>query len=167
MTLVRFPKLNPPGIRGKAKRLALGKVFQQEKITNTAENWLRMSLTHDRKHFLIAEPVLKQRFRSVVWDPEAGVIVAVQDLRQLSKGKIFDKTGDWREARTQIMAQEAGAKVMVSVASNDKGQRSRQQSPSAAGSSSGSKSSTRLFCIERCAPRRIALLRTTVCVPNV
>jgi hypothetical protein len=54
VTLVRFPKLNHPDIRGEARRLAFGKVFQQEKITNTVETWLRMSLTHDEKEFLIA-----------------------------------------------------------------------------------------------------------------
>ena len=99
VTLVRFPKLNPPDIRGEAKRLALGKVFQQEKVTNTVENWLRMSLTADGKEFLVAEPVLKQKDRSMVWDLDAGVIIAVQNLLQLSKGEIFDNTGDWCEAR--------------------------------------------------------------------
>jgi uncharacterized membrane protein len=36
----------------------------------------------------------------------------VQNLLQLSKGEIFDNTGDWREARAQIMVQEAGFKVI-------------------------------------------------------
>jgi hypothetical protein len=63
----------------------------------------------------------------VHWDLEAVFIIALQDLLQLSKGEIFDNSGDWREARAQIMTQEVGFKVMVSVLSNDKGQRPRQQ----------------------------------------
>jgi hypothetical protein len=127
VTLVRFAKLNPPDIKGEAKRLALGRVFQQEKTTNTVEDWLRMSLSAEKKQFLVAEPVLKQTDRKVLWDRDAGVIIAVQHLLQLSKGEIFDSTGDWREAHAQIMVQEAGFKVRVSVLSYDKGQQTSQQ----------------------------------------
>ncbi len=102
-------------------------MFHQEAVTNAVEEWLRESLRQDGKQFLVVEPVLKQRNRSIVWDLDAEVIIAMQHPHQLSTGEIFDKTSDWRDARAQIMAQEAGFKVEVSVTSYDLGQRSRKQ----------------------------------------
>lgn len=128
VTLVRFSKLTTPDMTGQEKRCALGKVFHQEGITNAVENWLRRSLASDGKEFLIAEPVLMQQGRSVSWDRETGVVVAVQDLSQLWKGKIYDNKGEWREAKAQItVQQEVGTKVTVSVSVNIKGKLSRQQ----------------------------------------
>jgi hypothetical protein len=127
VTFVRFARLHPPDITGEAKRFALGKVFEQEQITRIVEEWLRRSLQDDNKQFLVAEPVLKLTDRKVLWDRVAGVIIAVQHLCQLSKGEIFNIKDDWREAQAQPMVQETGFKVTVSVLSNNRGQRSRQQ----------------------------------------
>ncbi len=121
MTIIWFPKLNSPDIRRNAKRLTLGKVFHQEAVTNAVEEWLRESLRQDGKQFLVIEPVLKQRNRSIVWDLDAEVIIAMQHPHQLSTGWIFDETSDCRDTRAQIMAQEAGFKVEVSVTSYDLG----------------------------------------------
>ena len=93
VTFVRFPKLTNLDITGEARRCALGRMFHQEAITNAVETLLRMNLTCDDKEFLIAEPVLKQQDRSVIWDRDAGIIVAVQALSQLWKGKILDNKG--------------------------------------------------------------------------
>jgi hypothetical protein len=127
VTLVRLAKLQTPDIKGEAKRQVLGRVYERAVLTKIVEEWLRKSLMPDGKQFLVAEPVLKQKERSVFWDLEAGVLIAAQDLHQLVKGEIFDSNGDWRAARAQTMPQEAGLKVEVSVLVFDKGKRYNQQ----------------------------------------
>jgi hypothetical protein len=119
VTFVRSARLHPPDITGEAKRFALGKVFEQEQITRIVEEWLHRSLQDENKQFLVAEPVLKQTDRKVLWDRVAGVIMNVQHLCQLSKGEIFNIKDDWREAQAQSMVQETVFKVTVSVLSND------------------------------------------------
>jgi hypothetical protein len=127
VTFVQFARLPSPDITGEERRLAFGKVLDQDRITQIVEKWLRRSLKEENKQFLFAEPVLTQEGWKVLWGRKEGVILAVQHLNQLSKGEIFDSNDDWRGAPAQLMIQERGSKVTVSVLSHDKTQRSRQQ----------------------------------------
>ena len=115
VTFVRFARLPPPDITGEERRLAFGKVLDQDRITQIVEKWLRRSLKEENKQFLFAEPVLTQEGWKVLWGRKEGVILAVQHLDQLSKGEIFDSNDDWRGAHAQLMIQEKGSDFAIAA----------------------------------------------------
>ena len=98
------------------KKAAFGRVFDQEATTVVVQEWLRMSLAGEgEKGFLLAQPVFTKKDRNIVWDLDAGAIVAVQHRNQLVEGKVFDDSGGWQGAGLTLECREAGTKETISV----------------------------------------------------
>jgi hypothetical protein len=74
-----------------------------------------MILTGEGKEFLLDQPVFKNKDRNIVWDLDAGAIVAVQHRNQLVEGKVFDDSGGWQGAGLTLECREAGTKETISV----------------------------------------------------